>query len=118
MARGPAFSPTKKFGRDIANARLFPDGTDFDRASGWIAVGGLRPLHIVVSGLFTNVTIAIHVSNDPVEPTAAVTTYPTWSDLITAPASILIDAPIQWLNARVFGFSGGSGTVFVDLMGG
>lgn len=115
MARGPAFPPQKKFGRDIAAARLLSSDVA-GATSGWVPVGGMRPLHLVVSGVFTG-TVNVHVSNDPTEPgVLGVGAYPQWGDTLEGPASIVIDAPIQWMNVRVATLS--VGTVNADLMGG
>lgn len=112
----PEFKPYKELGRWMALAVLLRNQS-MTGQSGWVHVGGMRPLHVTLVGNFTG-TINIRVSNETPTPSGALADYPVWGDpIVSAPVSLVIDAPLKWLNLEVAALTGGS--IFsADLMGG
>src|SRR6266850_1485650 len=73
----------------------------------WYAINGIRPVHVTVRGTFS-ATVKIFVDNASAKPANNDNTGAQWGDDITAPISVVIDAPANWIKVAVTAFTSGS----------
>lgn len=100
-------------GRSITRGRLFKGTTN---GSGtWTRLAGARPFAITIAGSFFTAAIDILAYNGRDQPSGT-TNYPPLVPQRTGRDTIIIDAPVEWVNVEVTGVSGGE--VLVDVVAG